>query len=117
MREKVVKRGLHCFNCGENAREEILKENGMYYYRCQHCIDTADPNEPEPCPKCGCKAHERIGNSGEVTEKGLAKLHRDINNPFRPEIESYTCLNCGHNYYTKEFQKYLASKVIKEVKK
>ena len=113
MTGKLVKSGLHCFNCGVNAREEWIREDGMYYYRCQHCIDTADPEEPEPCPKCGCKAHEKIGNSGPFTGEGLAKLHRDINNPFRPEIESYKCLNCGHKYYTKEFEKYLVSKTFR----
>jgi len=113
MEGKLVKKGLHHYTCGKDTFEEWIKEDGMYYYRCQNCIDIANPNELEPCPKCGCKAHERIGNSGELTEKGLAKLHNDINNPFRPEIESYTCLNCGYNYYTKEYEKYLASKVFK----
>lgn len=114
MEGKVIKKWLHCFNCGTDNREEVLKENGMYYYRCPNCIYIADPNEPEPCPKCGCKAHERICNSGELTDEGLAKLHKDINNPFRPEIESYTCLNCGYNYYTKAYVKFLATKAIKE---
>lgn len=115
--DKVTKTGLHCYNCGENTKEEILKGNGMYYYRCQHCIDVADPNEPEPCPKCGCKAHERVGNTGKNTNEGKAKYLRDINNPFRPEFESYICLNCGYKYYTKEFTTYLATKTVREAVK
>jgi len=116
-KDKVTKTGLHCYNCGENTREEWLREDGMYYYRCQHCIDTADPNEPEPCPKCGCKAHEKICNSGPLTDEGLAKLHQDISNPFRPEFEYYTCLNCGHEYYTKAYVAYLATKAVREATK
>lgn len=115
--DKITKTGLHCYNCGENTREEIRKANGMYYYRCQHCIDTADPNEPEPCPKCGCKAHERIVASGIHNDKGIAKLHRDLNNPLRPEFESYVCLNCGHKYYTKAFIVYSATKTVRDLGK
>jgi hypothetical protein len=117
-RSMTTRTGLHCYNCGEDTLEERLMENGMKFYRCENCIAKADKNEPEPCPRCGCPAHDRTCltvYTGSIDE-GLAKWDMESKNFSRPEFESYTCLNCGYKYYTKAYEKFLASKVIKEVK-
>lgn len=113
MPDKLIKTGFTCCFCRRNTAEEWIREDNMYYYRCPECIKEADPNDPNPCPKCGCKAHTPICNVVEYTDEGMEELRREVNNPFRPEIEQFECLNCGHRWYIPEFEEYLIKKVIK----
>lgn len=94
----------HCYNCGCETLEGKTDENGYWHYRCQNCVDLADPHyifkEEIPCPKCGCTAHVRIGSSSEEQH------------PLKPDISFYECLNCEHRFPTEEYERYLLGRNI-----
>lgn len=106
---------LHCVHCGNDTYEKRMLWDGMYYYRCSYCAKHADPND-EPCPRCGCKAHERIAFIEKTititSSEGEDKPKELKSSPFKPEIKMYKCLNCAQYFYTQEFLHYLAIKVF-----
>jgi len=109
--------GIHCGNCGQDTLEGKPNKEGIWHYRCQYCIDHQDPNGPNPCPECGCTAHENLCGSWDVTEEGRAKCKEDVNNKLRPDITIFQCLNCGHQYPTPEYEQYLFNRNIKVITK
>jgi hypothetical protein len=108
--------GTRCGNCGQDTLEGKPDEKtGMWKYRCQYCVDHEDPNAPNPCPECGCTAHENICYSGPQTAEGFKGAEKAINNPVRPDVERFRCLNCAYEWYTPEYEQYLYTRVMVEV--
>lgn len=93
----------HCHNCGCDTLEGKTDETGYWHYRCQTCVDQADPHyifkEEIPCPKCGCTAHIGIGSNA-------------IEHPLKPDVSMHECLNCEHRFYTEDYIRYMLSKNI-----
>lgn len=105
--------GRRCDNCGKDTLEGHEDAHGMWHYRCSYCVEHQDPTK-EPCPRCGCTAHEGIAGSVPInfTENQVNKL---IHNPFRPDVILFRCLNCSFEWDTPEFEKWLLTKAIKYV--
>jgi NAD-dependent SIR2 family protein deacetylase len=95
-------KGSRCGCCGQNTQEGTEDRHGMWHYRCPYCVTHQNPKDKDPCPRCRCTAHERIGGSLE-------------NNPFKPDVVFYRCLNCSLEWNTKEYEIYLLTKVVKSV--
>lgn len=107
--------GLLCGICGNDTYEGKPDGKGIWHYRCQYCVDHADPNGPNPCPECGCTAHENI--CGIIPyEKDTAKAFTEMEHPLRPDIMMFRCLNCSYEWYNPEYEKYLLGKNILSMK-
>lgn len=96
--------GRRCGKCGHEAEEGHEDAHGVWHYRCTYCVEHADPKGPDPCPRCQCTAHQGFSNIREGTTP-----------PFKPQIENYRCLNCGFEWTTPEFEKYILSRVVVSV--
>jgi len=106
--------GTHCGNCGKETLVGKPDKHGIWHYRCPYCVEHQDPKGPDPCPRCGCTAHEQICGSVpfNFTQRQIDEL---INNPFKPDVIEFACLNCSFRWGTPEFEKYLLTKVVKSV--
>jgi ribosomal protein L37AE/L43A len=107
----------YCGNCGQDTLEGKPDKDGIWHYRCQYCVDHADPNASNPCPKCGCTAHENICGIWNDNEEGHEKCKEDITNTLRPDITMFQCLNCGYKWETPEYEQYLFNRNIKSIMK
>lgn len=100
--------GGRCNTCGHETVEGHEDGHGVWHYRCTYCITHQKPS-PDPCPRCRCNAHDRIGEMTEISE-----ISKQIS-PFKPEIIMFRCLNCGFEWNTPEYEKYLLMKVVRSV--
>ncbi len=94
--------GGRCNVCGHETMEGREDAHGIWHYRCTYCVAHQKP-DPNPCPRCRCTAHDRFGEA------------REHESPFRPEITSFRCLNCGFEWFTPEYEKYLLTRIVKSV--
>jgi hypothetical protein len=97
----------HCPNCGEETYEGKTDATGYWHYRCQTCIDLADPHyifKDEPvCPKCGSTAHVSLGTGD--------------NNILKPELGMFECLNCETHYPSKDYERFIFDKHVMSIQK
>lgn len=92
---------------GTKLKAKIMARDGTLVVR-------QDPNGPNPCPECGCTAHENIlGFIPESQSSNATKIFATANHPLRPEIMMFRCLNCSHAWYNPEYEKYLLAKNVK----
>lgn len=95
--------GGFCSRCLQNTMEGYEDGHGMWHYRCPNCVAHQDKNDPNPCPRCGCRAHH--DSMGDKTKTST--------NPLMPEIIKFVCLNCCFMWYNPEYEKYLLTRAIK----
>lgn len=114
-RARLSSSGGRCNVCGHETVEGHEDGHGIWYYRCTYCVANQKPS-PDPCPRCRCTAHDRIAYSISVDSDFTAKKREaDAINPFKPDVTSFRCLNCGFEWNTPEYEKYLLTKVIRSV--
>lgn len=104
--------GGHCRDCGHDTLVGHEDGHGMWHYTCTYCVTHQNQNNV-PCPRCGCKAHERIG--GTVSSLSEKKVDEITSNPFRPEVMTFRCLRCSQEWFNPEYEQYLLTKVVKSV--
>jgi len=97
---------MMCFN----QLESKVDEKGIWHYRCSYCVEHQDKTSLIKCPICECTAHEEICLTVSFSDE--LKLKRWVDSVNRPTIEKYRCLNCEHEWYTKEFEEYLFKKSV-----
>jgi hypothetical protein len=108
--------GGYCGNCGQNTQVGTEDRHGMWHYRCPYCITHQDPKGPNPCPRCGCTAHENICCVIPVDSNFDRRMKEEFAvNPFKPDITFFRCLNCSFEWTTPEYEKYLLTKAVKSV--
>lgn len=95
--------GRRCGNCGHETLEGHEDGHGVWHYKCMYCITHQKPS-PDPCPRCRCTAHERLGEPDD-----------EKRSPFKPEIIAFRCLRCEYVWNTPEYEKYLLVKAIRSV--
>ena len=106
--------GGHCGNCGQDTMEGHEDGHGMWHYRCPYCVSRQTP-DPNPCPRCRCTAHETICCVIPVDSRFGKRLGEFSSNPFKPDITIFKCLNCGLEWNTPEYEKYLLTKAVRLV--
>lgn len=119
--EKVMKvtkkkrghsKGGFCGNCMQHNHVGTEDRHGMWHYRCPYCVAHQDPKGENPCPRCGCTAHDRICAIIPIDSNFDKRLEDELN-PFKPDVTIFRCLNCSFEWYTPEFEKYLLQKCIR----
>jgi len=109
-------KGGFCGNCMQYKTEGTEDRHGMWHYRCPVCIKNQDPKGKDPCPRCGCTAHDRIcAIISDDSHFGERLKEEAVNNPFKPDVTLYRCLNCSFEWNPPEYEKYLLTKAVKYV--
>jgi len=109
-------KGGFCGNCMQNNLKGTEDRHGMWHYRCQYCVEHQNPKGPNPCPRCECTEHERICGIIPADSHFGERLEAECrNNPFKPDVILFRCLNCSFEWNTPEFEKYLLTKAVKYV--
>lgn len=110
--------GGFCGQCMQHNLVGTEDRHGMWHYRCPYCISHSNPKGPDPCPRCGCTAHERICGKIPIDSHFGERLKSEMEtifNPFRPDVILFRCLNCSFEWDTPEFEKYLLIKTVRSV--
>ena len=115
-RARLSSSGGRCNVCAHETVEGHEDGHGIWHYRCTFCVANQKPS-PDPCPRCRCTAHDRIGLVIPVDSDFNTKMNEACasTNPFKPEVTAFRCLNCGFEWNTPEWEKYLLTRVIKSI--
>lgn len=106
-------KGGFCGQCMQYNLVGTEDRHGYWHYRCPHCVSRQNPKDPNPCPRCGCTAHETICDIIPVDSHFSERLKNTrIINPFKPDVTIFRCLNCSFEWTAPEYEKYLLVKAI-----